>query len=143
MLRHGHALSSFLVNSLCRSSCSASYSTAAKSTSRANAFARASSQNESRHRPARQTGGDRNEHRKLAPFVLAKRLRVLCEGGDVATAVTALKESPRDAQNVVVWNQMMQACMTAGKYTAAYDLFTDVSPAILFPRVSTFKHTRR
>jgi hypothetical protein len=46
----------------------------------------------------------------------------------VDLAVTALQEAPQNAQNIKVWNTIIQQCMDAKKYKLAYTVFTDVRP---------------
>jgi hypothetical protein len=65
----------------------------------------------------------------LQPYELSGRLIKLCEGGDVDLAVTTLKSAPRNAQNIKVWNTLIQKCMDAKKYKLAYSVFTDVCPS--------------
>jgi hypothetical protein len=46
----------------------------------------------------------------------------------VYPAVTALRKAPQNAQNIKVWNTIIQQCMDAKKYKLAYSAFTDVRP---------------
>ena len=62
----------------------------------------------------------------LQPYELSRRLIELCKQGDVDLAVTALQRAPRNAQNIKVWNTIIQQCMSAKKYKLAYSVFTDV-----------------
>jgi len=62
----------------------------------------------------------------LQPYELSGRLITLCESGDVDLAVTTLQSAPRNAQNIKVWNTLIQQCMYAKKYKLAYSVFTDV-----------------
>ena len=64
----------------------------------------------------------------LQPYELSRRLITLCQSGDVDLAVTTLRSAPRNAQNVKVWNTLIQQCMDAKKYIA-FSVFTDVRPA--------------
>jgi hypothetical protein len=64
----------------------------------------------------------------LQPYELSRRLIGLCQQGDVDLAVTALQQAPRNAQNIKVWNTIIQQCMDAKKYNLAYSVFTDVRP---------------
>jgi hypothetical protein len=72
----------------------------------------------------------------LQPYDLSRRLIALCERGDVNLAVTALQRAPRNAQNIKVWNTIIQQCMSAKKYKLAYTVFTDVC-IISFPPFSS------
>ena len=67
----------------------------------------------------------------LQPYELSRRLIALCEQGDVDLAVSALQRAPRNAQNIKVWNTIIQQCMSAKKYKLAYSVFTDVCVALL------------
>lgn len=69
----------------------------------------------------------------LQPYELSRRLIALCEQGDVDLAVSALQRAPRNAQNIKVWNTIIQQCMSAKKYKLAYSVFTDVCTLLLFP----------
>ena len=62
----------------------------------------------------------------LQPYELSRRLIELCTRGDVDIAFTALQRAPRNAQNIKVWNTIIQQCMGAKKYKLAYGVFTDV-----------------
>ena len=62
----------------------------------------------------------------LQPYELSRRLIELCKRGEVDLAVTALQRAPRNAQNIKVWNTIIQQCMDAKKYNLAYSVFTDV-----------------
>ena len=66
------------------------------------------------------------ERSRLQPYELSGRLITLCESGDVDLAVTTLESAPRNAQNIKVWNTLIQQCMYAKKYKLAYSVFTDV-----------------
>jgi hypothetical protein len=62
----------------------------------------------------------------LQPYELSRRLNELCEQGNVDLAVSVLQRAPRNAQNIKVWNTIIQQCMSAKKYKLAYSVFTDV-----------------
>jgi hypothetical protein len=64
----------------------------------------------------------------LRPYTLSMRLIALCERGDVDLAVDMLKRAPRNAQNIKVWNTLIQQCMDAKQYNLAFRVFTDVRP---------------
>lgn len=86
-------------------------------------------------RPPRSSGEEAPSHgnRKrslLQPYELSRRLITLCESGDVDLAVTTLQRAPRNAQNIKVWNTLVQKCMDAKKYKLAYKVFIDVRPTI-------------
>lgn len=67
----------------------------------------------------------------LDPYVLAKRLRSLCEEGKVDDAVDMLKNSPRDAMNAVVWNTIIWEALKRQRFQLAYKLYVDVG--VLLP----------
>jgi hypothetical protein len=67
----------------------------------------------------------------LQPYELSRRLITLCESGDVDLAVTTLQRAPRNAQNIKVWNTLVQQCMDAKKYKLAYKVFIDVCPTLV------------
>jgi hypothetical protein len=67
----------------------------------------------------------------LQPYELSRRLITLCESGDVDLAVTTLQRAPRNAQNIKVWNTLVQKCMDAKKYKLAYKVFIDVRPTLV------------
>lgn len=69
----------------------------------------------------------------LRPYELSRRLIAHCEKGDVDLAVTELQRAPRNAQNIKVWNTIIQQCMSAKKYRLAYSVFTDVCIIPSFP----------
>jgi hypothetical protein len=64
----------------------------------------------------------------LQPYELSRRLIALCEQGKVDLAFSVLQQAPRNAQNIKVWNTIVQQCMDAKKYNLAYSVFTDVRP---------------
>ena len=64
----------------------------------------------------------------LEPYELSRRVIALCQRGDVDLAVAALQKAPRNAQNIKVWNTIIQQCMEARKFNLAYSVFTDVRP---------------
>ena len=74
----------------------------------------------------KQTGEVGSEKILLEPHVLSNRLLKLCEAGKLDDAINMLKNSPRDAQNAVVWNTMIWECMKDAQYQLAYKLYTDV-----------------
>jgi hypothetical protein len=78
----------------------------------------------------------RKEKRPLQPYELSRRIIAVCQRGDVDLAVTSLQKAPRNAQNIKVWNTVIQQCMSAKKYKLAYSVFTDVcvipSPPLVF-----------
>ena len=80
------------------------------------------------------SSSSREKRPLLQPYELSRRLIALCERGDVDLAVTALQRAPRNAQNIKVWNTIIQQCMGAKKYKLAYSVFTDVCiiPSLLF-----------
>ncbi|TFY75834.1 hypothetical protein EWM64_g8180 [Hericium alpestre] len=52
-----------------------------------------------------------------------------------------LQTSPNDAQNVKVWNTLIQQCMSAGKYKLAYSLFVDMGRRGFKPSFRTYGTT--
>jgi len=68
-----------------------------------------------------------SEKKLLEPHVLSQRLKKLCDGGKLESAVAMLKSAPRDAQNTPVWNTLIWECMKAERYQLGYQLYTDVS----------------
>ena len=77
------------------------------------------------------SSSSRDEKRPLLqPYELSRRLIALCKRGDVDLAVTVLQKAPRNAQNIKVWNTIIQQCMGAKKYKLAYSVFTDVCSII-------------
>jgi hypothetical protein len=88
--------------------------------------------------PSSSSSSSREKRPLLRPFELSRRLITLCERGDVDIAVNALQRAPRNAQNIKVWNTIIQQCMSAKKYKLAYGVFTDVCiiiPPLPPPRV--------
>ncbi|KAI0278842.1 hypothetical protein BGY98DRAFT_916518 [Russula aff. rugulosa BPL654] len=74
----------------------------------------------------------------LQPYELSRRLIELCKQGDVDLAVTALQRAPRNAQNIKVWNTIIQQCMSAKKYKLAYSVFTDMKRRGFMPNIRTY-----
>ena len=66
------------------------------------------------------------QRRLLEPYELSKRLISLCERGDADLAIQMLRTAPRGAQNLKVWNTLIQQCMNAEKYKLAFNVFMDV-----------------
>ena len=62
----------------------------------------------------------------LQPYDLSQQLIALCKQGDVDVAVNWLQRSPKNAQNVKVWNTLIQQCLVAKKYKLAFCVFIDV-----------------
>lgn len=62
----------------------------------------------------------------LQPFQLSKRLITLCERGDTDLAFHMLQRAPKNAQNIKVWNTLIQQCLDAEKYKLAFRVFIDV-----------------
>jgi len=63
----------------------------------------------------------------LRPYVLSGRLLQLSREGKLDEAIRVLQTSPKDANNIKVWNTMIQQCMEARHYKQAFRLYTDVS----------------
>lgn len=73
--------------------------------------------------------GDEDWKKPMDPYILAKRIRRICEEGKVDEAVTYLKNAPRDAMNTVVWNTMLWEALKVSRFQLAYSLYVDVSCA--------------
>ncbi|KAK0453638.1 hypothetical protein EV421DRAFT_1897639 [Armillaria borealis] len=63
---------------------------------------------------------------KLEPHELSRRLKILCDEGQLDAAVSMLKNTPRDAQNAPVWNTVIWECLKQKQYQLSYQLYTDV-----------------
>ncbi|KAH9060896.1 hypothetical protein EDB87DRAFT_1561271 [Lactarius vividus] len=74
----------------------------------------------------------------LQPYELSQRLIALCERGDVDLAVNMLQHAPKNAQNVKVWNTLIQKCMDAEKYKLAFHVFTDMKRRGFMPNLRTY-----
>ncbi|THV08564.1 hypothetical protein K435DRAFT_825019 [Dendrothele bispora CBS 962.96] len=74
----------------------------------------------------------------LEPHVLSQRLKKLCDNGQLESAVSMLKNAPRDAQNTPVWNTLIWECMKAGRYQLGYQLYTDMKRRGHSPTTRTF-----
>ncbi|KAH9179623.1 hypothetical protein EDB89DRAFT_1877476 [Lactarius sanguifluus] len=74
----------------------------------------------------------------LQPYELSKRLIAICERGDVDTAVHMLQRAPKNAQNVKVWNTLIQKCMDAEKYKLAFRVFVDMKRRGFMPNIRTY-----
>jgi len=92
-------------------------------------------------RPGSSPSHGERERSYLQPYELSRRLITLCESGDVDLAVTTLQSAPRNAQNIKVWNTLVQQCMNAKKYKLAYSVFTDVCPPLVIMPCH-FRHIR-
>lgn len=75
----------------------------------------------------------------LDPYVLAKRLRTLCESGKVDDAVDMLKNSPRDSMNAIVWNTIIWEAMKRQRFQLAYKLYVDMKRRGLAPTTRTYQ----
>lgn len=76
--------------------------------------------------------------RLLEPHVLSKRLRKLCDEGNLDQAVDMLKNAPLDAQAVPVWNTLIWEALKGQRWNLSYKLFTDVSSSIFV--AASFPH---
>ncbi|KAG2156057.1 hypothetical protein DEU56DRAFT_845988 [Suillus clintonianus] len=76
--------------------------------------------------------------RLLQPYDLSIQLKRLCSEGDLAGAIERLKTTPRDAQNIAVWNTMISECLSAERYQLSYDLFVDMKRRGFSPNSITF-----
>ncbi|KAJ3788408.1 pentatricopeptide repeat-containing protein [Lentinula aff. detonsa] len=75
----------------------------------------------------------------LEPHILSARLKKLCDGGQIDTAVALLKNSPLDAQNVPVWNTLIWECLKAERLRLAYELYIDMKRRGHRPNTRTFQ----
>ncbi|KAH8106151.1 hypothetical protein BXZ70DRAFT_418648 [Cristinia sonorae] len=134
MLRHGSStISSLLLKPVGQISRIALYSSVTNAPSRATRTRR-----ERHTRQPRDVQLADDHPPKLEPFVLGKRLSRLCQEGDLELAIKTLQTSPRDAQNVVVWNMMMTECLRANKYKTAYGVYTDMKKRGIPPSFATY-----
>ncbi|KAG1907192.1 uncharacterized protein F5891DRAFT_940131 [Suillus fuscotomentosus] len=76
--------------------------------------------------------------RLLKPYDLSIQLKSLCREGDLDGAIERLKSTPRDAQNIAVWNTMISECLSAERYQLSYDLFVDMKRRGFSPNSITF-----
>ncbi|KAG1892456.1 hypothetical protein F4604DRAFT_1699555 [Suillus subluteus] len=76
--------------------------------------------------------------RLLKPYDLSIQLKRLCSEGDLDGAIERLRSTPRDAQNVAVWNTMISECLSAERYQLSYDLFIDMKRRGFSPNSITF-----
>ncbi|KAI0796608.1 hypothetical protein C8Q75DRAFT_741672 [Abortiporus biennis] len=74
----------------------------------------------------------------LKPYELSKRLKALGDAGKVDEAVEYLKNSPLDAQNIPVWNTMIDIAMKARKFKLAFELYVDMKRRGFVPNNRTF-----
>ncbi|KAJ3898485.1 hypothetical protein F5879DRAFT_812537 [Lentinula edodes] len=75
----------------------------------------------------------------LEPHILSGRLKKLCDGAQVDTAVAMLKNSPLGAQNVPVWNTLIWECLKAERFRLAHDLYIDMKRRGHRPNTRTFQ----
>ena len=80
-----------------------------------------------------QSSSGEGERPLLRPYELSRRLIAHCQRGDFERAVIVLKQAPRNAQNIKVWNTIIQQCMNAKKYNLAFRVFIDVCIILPFP----------
>ncbi|KAI9467079.1 hypothetical protein BJY52DRAFT_1111545, partial [Lactarius psammicola] len=74
----------------------------------------------------------------LQPYELSRRLIAHCERGEVDLAVSMLRRAPKNAQNVKVWNTLIQQCMNAEKYKLAFHVFIDMKRRGFVPNIRTY-----
>ncbi|KAI0307100.1 hypothetical protein B0F90DRAFT_1685127, partial [Multifurca ochricompacta] len=74
----------------------------------------------------------------LQPYELSRRLIALCRRGDAHLAVNMLQHAPRNAQNIKVWNTLIQQCMDAKRYQLAYRVFTEMKRRGFMPNIRTY-----
>jgi hypothetical protein len=80
-----------------------------------------------------QSSSGKGQRPHLRPYELSRRLIAHSQRGDFDRAVTVLKRAPRNAQNIKVWNTIIQQCMNAKKYNLAFRVFIDVCIILPFP----------
>ncbi|KAA1466499.1 hypothetical protein DENSPDRAFT_38551 [Dentipellis sp. KUC8613] len=85
-----------------------------------------------------QSGDLESGKRLLLPFELSKRILKKCQQNSIDAAIDLLKNAPKDAQNVKVWNTMIQECLKAGKYQQAFLLFVDMKRRGFAPTLRTY-----
>ncbi|KAI0322443.1 hypothetical protein OF83DRAFT_1049291 [Amylostereum chailletii] len=90
-----------------------------------------------RHAPSTR-GNISQPPRLLMPFELSRRITSLCNKDNVDGAVELLQNSPLDAQNIKVWNTLIQQCFEAKRYKLAFRLFTDLKRRGFQPSLRTF-----
>ncbi|TFY72987.1 hypothetical protein EVG20_g33 [Dentipellis fragilis] len=83
-------------------------------------------------------GDPESGKRLLLPFELSKRILKKCRQNSIEFAIDLLKNAPKDAQNVKVWNTMIQECLKAGKNQQAFLLFVDMKRRGFTPTLRTF-----
>ncbi|KAG7449216.1 uncharacterized protein BT62DRAFT_1002786 [Guyanagaster necrorhizus] len=64
---------------------------------------------------------------------------MLCDEGQVDAAVSMLKNSPRDAQNVPVWNTVIWECLKQKQFQLSYQLYTDMKRRGHSPTTRTYQ----
>lgn len=83
-------------------------------------------------------------HKLLRPRELSQRLKVLSDQNKLTDAVALLKSSPKDAQNVPVWNTLIWQCLKAKQFQLAFRLYVDVSLSLHpIPQTHVLKMKRR
>ncbi|TFK28746.1 hypothetical protein FA15DRAFT_664788 [Coprinopsis marcescibilis] len=75
----------------------------------------------------------------LDPYILSKRVRRLCDEGKLDDAVAMVKNSPRDAINVPVWNTLIWESMKKKRFQLAYKLYVDMKRRGFSPTTRTFQ----
>ncbi|KAG1754034.1 uncharacterized protein EDB91DRAFT_1234378 [Suillus paluster] len=94
----------------------------------------------SRPQSEKRQGNAEGEQKKrlLKPYDLSMQLKRMCSEGDLEGAIERLKTTPRDAQNVAVWNTMISECLSAERYQLSYELFIDMKRRGFSPNSITF-----
>ncbi|KAG0709629.1 hypothetical protein DFH29DRAFT_841164 [Suillus ampliporus] len=94
----------------------------------------------SQAQPDKRQGNGEGEQKKrlLKPYDLSMQLKRMSSEGDLDGAIERLKTTPRDAQNIAVWNTMISECLSAERYQLSYELFTDMKRRGFSPNSITF-----
>ncbi|KAK0468359.1 uncharacterized protein EV420DRAFT_1260159 [Desarmillaria tabescens] len=85
------------------------------------------------------TDEQRSSLPKLEPHELSRRLKLLCDAGQLDAAVSMLKNSPRDAQNAPVWNTVIWECLKQKHFQLSYQLYTDMKRRGHSPTTRTYQ----
>ncbi|THH19777.1 hypothetical protein EW146_g1453 [Bondarzewia mesenterica] len=77
--------------------------------------------------------------RLLQPYELSQRVNKLVdEEGLLDEAIDMVQNSPHDAQNIKVWNNLITKCTKAKRYKVAWSLFVDLKRRGFVPNIRTY-----